>query len=83
MNRFRTPLFAAATIAMAVSFAGGATTWASAAVAPHARTLTGTGFGTGTTAAIAHTNALDDLRGNYRGCTDITLVFDKMLNGGW
>jgi hypothetical protein len=87
MNRFRTKLLTAAAMAMAVSFVGGTTAWASATVAPHGSgrpILTGTGFGTGALPIVAEQNAFTDLRNNYSGCINITLVSDaESASGPW
>lgn len=68
-----TVLAATALIATA-SIAGGATAWAS---------VPGYGLGSGPTAAAAEKAARMDLAGNYRGCTNIGLLYDKMSGSGW
>ncbi|HEX4059791.1 MAG TPA: hypothetical protein VHY58_02120 [Streptosporangiaceae bacterium] len=91
MSRIRVQLLTAAALIAATSLAGGTTAWASAAARPHTQahatvrpdTVQGYGIGTGATAAAAQKAALDELRGNYRGCGPYTLVYDTGGSGGW
>jgi hypothetical protein len=91
VSNLRTRLLTAAALVSAVSVIGSTSTVALAATRPHAtarvtaspKTVIGTGLGDGTTSALAQRNALRDLRGNFFGCVDVTLVYDVGGGNSW
>jgi hypothetical protein len=69
------PALAATALFTTASVAGGGTAWAN---------VTGTGFGSGPTAAKAENAAKQDLVGNFHGCKEpAQLVYDTETNGVW